>query len=80
MKCRSGRWLPLWVLVVLVIALLAGACSEGGKESPEKELTQRQRDSILAETGLPGAELVGTALEAADSTEARAKRLEELAK
>ena len=66
-------------LVAIVIGFLIAACSGDGGESSEKELTQRQRDSVLAETGLPGAELVGTALEAADTTEARAKRLDDLA-
>jgi hypothetical protein len=80
MKHRSCNRLVFWALVALVMAMLGAACSEKGEDSPEKELTQRQRDSVLAETGLPGAELVGTALEAADSTEARAKRLDELAK
>ncbi len=68
-----------WLLLVLFIALLA-ACSEEDGGGSDKELTQRQRDSVLAETGLPGAELVGTALEAADTMDARAEKLDELAK
>lgn len=80
MSCRRGNPLIIGVLIVFVIALLAAACSEKGEDSSKKKLTQRQRDSVLAETGLPGAEVVGTALETADSTEARAKRLDELAK
>ena len=72
---KSAPWLP----DALIIALLA-ACSGQGDDSAKKEITQRQRDSVLAETGLPGAELVGTALEVADTTEARAKKLDELSK
>jgi hypothetical protein len=68
-----------WLLVVLFIALLA-ACSQEGEDGADKKLTQRQRDSVLSETGLPGAELVGTALEAADTMNARAKELDDLSK
>ena len=80
MNCRRSIPLIIGVLTVFVIALLAAACSEKAPDSSKKKLTQRQRDSVLAETGLPGAEVVGTAIEKADSTEARAKRLDELAK
>ena len=80
MNCRRSNTLIIGVLIVLVIALLAAACSEKATDSSKKKLTQRQRDSVLAETGLPGSEVVGTVLETADSTEARAKRLDELAK
>ena len=80
MNSRRSNILIIGVLIVLVIALLAAACSEKAPDSSKKKLTQRQRDSVLAETGLPGSEVVGTVLETADSTEARAKRLDELAK
>lgn len=80
MILRKSSSLIFGILVALFISLLISACSEDGEESSKEELTQRQRDSVLAETGLPGAELVGTALEAADTTEARARRLDELAK
>ena len=76
--CAPLRELAAWLLIALAIALIAACSEEGG--SPEKELTQRERDSVLAETGLPGAELVGTALEAADTMDARTKKLNELSK
>jgi hypothetical protein len=65
-------------LFILVI-VLAGIFSCTGKEpdGSKKDLTQRQRDSVLAETPLPGAEVVGRALEVSDSTAARARRLDE---
>lgn len=80
MNCRRSNPLIIGILIVFVIVLLAASCSEKAPDGSKKKLTQRQRDSVLAETGLPGAEVVGTALEAADSTEARVKRLDELAK
>ena len=80
MSSRKCNPLISGILVTVVIAIFAAACSEKGEDGSKKKLAQRQRDSVLAETGLPGARVVGTALEAADSTEARAKRLDELAK
>lgn len=68
------------ILTILVMVLLVLACSKKTSDTTGKKLTQRQRDSVLAETGLPGAEVVGTALEVSDSTEARAKRLDDLSK
>jgi hypothetical protein len=39
-------------------------------------MTQRQKDSVLAQSQLPGAEGVGKALRAADSAKARQARLD----
>ncbi len=80
MSSRKCNPLISGILVTVVIAILAAACSKDGEDGSKKKLTQRQRDSVLAETGLPGAGVVGTALKVADSTEARAKRLDELTK
>lgn len=59
---------------LLVLGFLAG-CS-GGDKPPEtrRTLTERQRDSTLARSKLPGAGVVGKALEVADSASARANR------
>jgi hypothetical protein len=46
-------------------------------DSSKKKLTQHERDSILAESDLPGANVVGKAIEVSDSSTARAKRLDE---
>jgi hypothetical protein len=53
---------------------LAAACSGGGSSQQtvnRDTLTQRQRDSILAQSKIPGASGVGRAMKAADSTSAR---------
>ena len=60
---------------LLVVALLAGAAC-GGKADQAKQpagdtLSERQRDSILAKSRIPGASAVGRAMTAADSTSAR---------
>jgi hypothetical protein len=62
----------------LVLALLfVVACSSGQPDSAQQvnrdTLTQRQRDSILAQSKIPGARGVGTAMRVADSTSARAQ-------
>lgn len=53
--------------------ILLAAC--GGKPARSAadtdSLTERQRDSILAKSRIPGASGVGSALRAADSTNAR---------
>ena len=62
------RWEVLSVALALV---LTAGCSARKTEAP-KELTERQRDSILARTPLPGASVVGRALDATDREAARA--------
>jgi hypothetical protein len=55
--------------------LLVGACGGGGQSNANKvnrdTLTERQQDSILAKSSIPGASAVGKAMNAADSTSAR---------
>ena len=47
------------------------ACSSPKKEE-KRVLTERERDSAIAQSKLPGAAVVGKALEQADSAKARA--------
>lgn len=58
----------------LLLALVA-SCSSGERDSSQTvnrdTLTQRQKDSILAQSKIPGARGVGTAQRAADSIAAR---------
>ena len=57
-----------------VCALLVAACSS--KEEARPALTERQRDSTIAASKLPGAGVVGKAMEQADSAKARADQAE----
>jgi hypothetical protein len=60
-------------VLTLALALIA-ACSGGksGKSAADGDsLTERQRDSILAQSRIPGASGVGRAMRAADSASAR---------
>ena len=68
-------------LRIVAFGVLVALLGCGGKQeedrAPASKLTQAQRDSVLAESRLPGAGVVARALEAADSAEARADRLDE---
>jgi hypothetical protein len=57
-------------VVCLVLAACGGRSGASGAAARDT-LTERQRDSILARSRIPGASGVGRALQAADSTNAR---------
>jgi len=46
----------------------------GNMVADDSALTRHQRDSVIAESDLPGAAVVGRALEVADSAAARSER------
>lgn len=58
--------------------LAALACGSGEQTEAEPALTQRQRDSVIGASSLPGARGVTRALGAADSAAARNSRLDSL--
>ena len=66
------RWrIVAWVLVSMTVA----GCG-AHEQKASKELTERQRDSIIAtEKALPGSGVVGRALAVSDSEAARAQRM-----
>jgi hypothetical protein len=69
MKARS--------LTILLCTLAACRGSDGGgsQQAVNRDtLTQRQKDSILAKSKIPGARAVGNAMTAADSTSARIRQ------
>lgn len=57
-------------LIALPFALLA-ACSSTETGNRRDTMTQRQKDSVLGQSGLPGAQGVTKAMRAADSVKAR---------
>ena len=65
------------IAVSLVVALGAVSCGRTGG-GPSRQLTERQRDSILATEKLPGAGVVGRALAASDTAAAQAARMDSL--
>ena len=66
-----------WMLAIFCALFFLFGCTE---DSPKKELTQRQRDSVLSESKLPGARTVKKAIEISDSSKARAGRIDDVSK
>jgi starvation-inducible outer membrane lipoprotein len=63
------------------LASLAACSSKPQKAANNRDtMTQRQKDSVLAQSGIPGGQGVGKALAAADSAKARQARLDSLTK
>lgn len=58
--------------------LAALACGPGEQAETQPDLTQRQRDSAIGASSLPGARGVTRALEASDSAAARSSRLDSI--
>lgn len=74
----SRLLLPLPLPLALVLAACGGDSAE--KQAVNRDtLTQRQKDSILAKSSIPGAGAVGRAMRAADSTSAGARRVDSVA-
>jgi outer membrane biogenesis lipoprotein LolB len=64
------------LVTVSLMALLAGCTSPDTQANRRDTMTQRQRDSVLAQSGLPGAQGVAKALRASDSAKARNAQLD----
>jgi hypothetical protein len=63
----------------LLLVLVVVGCSAGDTAVNDRDtMSQRQRDSVLAQSGIPGAAGVGKALNAADSVRARNAQLDSL--
>lgn len=55
------------VLWIGVLALGASACAAPGKvDKPRDQMTQREKDSAIAVSGLPGSGVVGKAIRMSD--------------
>lgn len=63
------------VLFGLAAAIVMAACG-GESEDDRANLTQREKDSILAGSQIPGAKAVKTSMTNADSAAARQARLD----
>jgi len=59
------------IRALMVVSMLVAVACAGEPKAKQPEMTQRQRDSAIAESGLPGAGGVGRALRVADSAQAR---------
>ena len=56
------------LLLLVAVAVVACSSSDGGNN--RDTMTQRQKDSVLGQSGLPGAQGVTKALRASDSVKA----------
>ena len=65
-------------VVLAGLLLWCGACG-GDDQPPRHEMTQRERDSVIGASRLPGARGVRGALEASDSAAARRRRADSIA-
>jgi len=70
------------VLIAALVLFAAAACgSDDSKQTVNRDtLTQRQKDSILANSRIPNARAVGRAMKAADSASMRALRADSVAR
>ena len=67
------------LLVVLALAALPAMGCGKKEEAPAKpQMTERQRDSVIGASKLPGARGVQNALRAQDSIQARNNRLDSI--
>lgn len=70
----------LGLTILLVTVTACGGSDAGSQQAVNRDtLTQRQKDSILARSSIPGASNVGRAMRAADSTSAGAHRVDSVA-
>ncbi len=61
-------------LLAVAALILAAGCS-GAKSETARQITERERDSVLSRSSLPGAGVVGRAMDAGDREAARAAGL-----
>jgi hypothetical protein len=72
----SKRSLVFVLPLVAALFACSGSESRAAAEKRRAEMSQRERDSILAQSGLPGAKGVGRALQASDSARARQAQID----
>ena len=66
-------------LVCAMLLLIVAACASKDTQANRRDtMTQRQKDSVLGQSGLPGAQGVTKALRAADSAKAHQAQLDSI--
>ena len=58
----------------VVVFGLISCTSDDSQQTTHQTMTERQKDSVIARSPIPGAKAVGKALNVADSASARANR------
>jgi hypothetical protein len=67
-----------YLTAALLLAALAG-CTKNKDAAPEKLQSQRERDSVLGQSKIPGATGVGKAMKVADSAGSRVQLQDSIA-
>jgi hypothetical protein len=62
------------IVVVVLLAAVVG-CGQHADQTARAPLTERQRDSVIAKSSLPGAAVVGRALDVSDRAAERASKM-----
>lgn len=63
---------------VMLAIVLASCSAQETARNDRDTMTQRQKDSVLAQSQLPGAQGVGNAMQVSDSAKARQAQLDSL--
>ena len=63
-------------IAIAVLALVCAACAKDDADDTRANLTQREKDSILAGSQIPGARAVKKSMTVADSAAARQARID----
>lgn len=70
---RAGEAAAFLLVAVLAGLAASGGCAKSETSAVKKELTERERDSVLAaQSAIPGSGVVGKAMEISDSAAVRA--------
>jgi hypothetical protein len=69
-----GRFINVGVSA-LVLALVACAQQDSTQQSSSSTMTERQKDSVIARSPVPGAKAIQKSMNVADSASARVNRL-----
>ncbi|PYO89993.1 MAG: hypothetical protein DMD58_07895 [Gemmatimonadetes bacterium] len=70
----------LWVVLICLIVACGSGSDKSGQTVNRDTLTERQKDSILANSKIPNARAVGRAMNAADSMSARIRASDTVAR
>jgi len=76
MSPRTRPAAPALLLLAPALLLLLASCGSGTHAT--RELSERERDSLIARSSLPGAAVVGRALAVSDRMERRATNMDSL--
>ena len=76
---RGTMTRPFALLLVLAVAAAAACAKPKDTAANNRDtMTKRQRDSVLGQSGLPGAQGITKAMRAADSVKAQTARLDSI--